>query len=387
MNSIKANEEKNYRRCTRCVMDTTDTNITFNENGVCNRCNEYDARIASWWNHGFGHEHELQNIIETVKKSGEGKPYDSILGLSGGLDSSYLLHLAVKEWGLRPFVFHVDAGWDLPVAEANIRKLCDKLHVDLHIEKLDFEELRQMQIAFFKTGHAGLDAPQDHAFISMVDHFAEKLKVKYILNGYNISTEIVANPKSWYVGAGPTADRAYIKDVLKKNGGVRTHNYTYTTGFRHKFWLPYVKGIKTLQLLNYVPFTKQQMIETLVSEYGYEPYGQKHFEDLLTKFLEGWWHPTRFGCDIRIAWLSSLIITGQISREEALMVLEEPPLSEDESKRLFSEVARKLNISEAELMGYHELPHTIRKYKSNQWAFKLGIKLYTLLGLDRRIRQ
>lgn len=376
-----------YQVCNCCVMDTTDKNITFDENGICDRCNEYKQRILPWWNHGKGHEAELKKILDEVKRSGVGKEYDCILGLSGGMDSSYMLHLAVKEWGLRPFVFHVDAGWNLPVAEENIRKICNKLGVELHIEKMDFEEMRRMQLAFFKTGHAGLDAPQDHAFIAQVDKFSEKLGVKYILNGYNICTEVVANPASWYEGAGPTADKTYIKDVLKKHGGMKTRSYIYTTGFKHKFWLPYVKGVKTLQLLNYVHFTKQDMIDTLVNEYGYEPYKQKHFEDLLTKFLEGWWLPARFGLDIRKAWFTSLILTGQMTREDALKTLQTPPLTEEESKELFAQVAQKLQISEEELMSYHRLPKVYRKYKNNEWAFKLGVKLYTLLGLDKRIRK
>lgn len=379
--------QRKYQRCTHCVMDTTDKDIVFDENGVCNRCREYESRILPWWNHGKGHEDELANIVSAIKKSGEGKDFDCLIGLSGGLDSTYLLHMAVKEWGLRPFIFHVDAGWDLPVTVSNLKKVCDKLNVKLHTEVLDFDEIRDMQIAFFKAGHGALDAPQDHAFIAMVDRFADEVGVKYILNGYNIATEIVANPASWYVGAGPTGDKTYIKDVLKKNGNIKTKHYTYTTGFKHKFVLPYVKGIKTLQLLNYIPLTKKQMLEVLAEEYGYEPYGQKHFEDLLTKFLEGWWNTTRFGTDIRIAWLSSLIITGQMSREEALKILETPPLSDAESKDLFKQVAQKLNISESELMSYHDMPFVVRKYKNNRWAHQIGLKLYTMFGLDRRIRK
>ena len=379
--------DKEFRICHNCVMDTTDNALVLDENGICPRCNEYKNRIVKEWNHGLGHEEELAKIIAAIKESGKGKQYDCILGLSGGLDSSYLLHLAVAEWGLRPFVFHVDAGWNLPVAEQNIRRICDKLGVELHIEKMDFEEMRQMQIAFFKTGHAGLDAPQDHAFIAQVDKFSEKLGVKYILNGYNICTEIVANPASWNEGAGPTADKTYIKDVLKKHGGFRTKYFTYTSGFRHKFWLPYVKGVKTVHLLNLVPFTKKEMIETLAKEYGYEAYKQKHFEDLLTKFIEGWWLPSRFGYDIRKAQLSSLVVTGQMSRDEALDILKTPSLTEEESKDLFSRVANKLQISEKELMSYYKLPKKYIKYRNNNWAFTIGIKLYTILGLDKRIRQ
>lgn len=380
-------KESNTIVCSCCVMDTTDSYLELDSNGVCNRCREYKQRIEKNWNHGYGHEAELKQILAEIKKSGQGKEYDCILGLSGGLDSCYMLHMAVKEWGLRPFVFHVDAGWNLPVAMDNIHKICEKLGVELHIETMDWEDMRQMQLAFFKTGHASLDAPQDHAFIAQVDKFSEQLGVKYILNGYNIATEIVANPESWNKGAGPTGDRTYIKDVLKKHGGYKTRNYTYTTGFRHKFWLPYVKGVKTLNLLNYVPITRQAMVDTLANEYGYEMYKQKHFEDLLTKFIEGWWQPTRFGYDIRKAQLSSLVVTGQMKREDALAILSQPPLTQEESRELFIQVASKLEISKDELMHYHDMPIIYRKYRNNSWAFKLGIKLYTILGLDKRIRK
>ena len=149
---VKSASQRPYQICKCCVMDTTDEWITFDSNGVCMRCNEYKERIEPTWNHGKGHEKELQELIALIKKSGEGKQYDCILGLSGGLDSTYMLHLAVREWGLRPFVFHIDAGWNLPVAENNIKKVTDKLGVELHIEKMDWDEMREMQLAWFKTG-------------------------------------------------------------------------------------------------------------------------------------------------------------------------------------------------------------------------------------------
>lgn len=378
---------KKNQTCTNCVMDTSDAHIIFDDKGICERCKEYEKSILPWWKHGKGHEAELKSLLNQIKASGKGKEYDCILGLSGGLDSSYLLHLAVTKWGLRPFVFHIDAGWNLPVAEENIKKLCDKLSVHLHIQKLDWEELRQMQIAFFKTGHAGLDAPQDHAFIAQIDKYSQQLGVKYILNGYNISTEIIADPESWFEGAGPTADKIYIKDVLKKHGNFKTKNYIYTTGLKHKFLIPYIKGVKTLTLLNYVPYIKKDVIATLEHEYGYHAYGQKHFEDLLTKFLEAWWLPTRFGYDIRRAQLSSLVVTGQLTRDEALEILKNPPVPKEESMAMFKEVANRLEISEEELMSYHKLPKEYLNYKSNAWAFKVGIKLYQFMGLDKRIRK
>ncbi len=384
---IKTNSTRAYQICKCCVMDTTDEDITFDSNGVCMRCNEYTERIEPEWNHGNGHEKELQSLLNQIRESGKGKEYDCILGLSGGLDSSYMLHLAVKEWGLRPFVFHVDAGWNLPVAEENIKRITEKLGVKLHIETMDWNEMREMQLAWFRTGLENLDAPQDHAFIALIDKFSRELGVKYILNGYNIATEIIADPASWGKGCGQTGDGTYMKDVVRQYCRVPINKYTYTNGFKHKFWIPYILGVRTIRPLNMIPFTRVEMIKTLVDEYGYVTYGQKHFEDLITKFLEGWWVPTRFGHDIRRAQLSSLVVTGQMTREEALKILEEPPLSEEESMMLFKEVARRLEINEDELLEYHNMPECTTRFKGQKRLYSIGIRLYELLGIERRIRR
>lgn len=379
--------QKKYQICKCCVMDTSDADIVFDDNGVCMRCNEYKNRILPQWNYGEGHEKELNTLLTEIKRKGQGKQYDCILGLSGGLDSSYMLHLAVKEWGLRPFVFHIDAGWNLPVAEENIKRLTEKLGVELHVEKMNWDEMREMQLAWFRTGLEMLDAPQDHAFIALIDKYSRELGVKYILNGYNISTEIIADPESWEKGSGPTGDGTFMKDVIKKYCSIPIKNYTFTNGFKHKFWIPYVLGVKTIKPLNLVPITKEKMIQTLSEEYGYVPYGQKHFEDLLTKFLEGWWTPTRFGHDIRRAQLSSLVVTGQMTREEALEILGKPPVTEDEGKALFTEVAKRLEISEEELMALHDMTECTDKFKSQEKIYALGIKLYEILGIEKRIRK
>lgn len=378
---------KKYQICNCCVTDTSDEDVTFDENGVCMRCNEYKERILPGWNYGKGHEKELEELIKDIKRKGQGRKDDCILGLSGGLDSSYMLHLAVKEWGLRPFVFHIDAGWNLPVAEENIKRLTNKLGVELHVEKMNWTEMREMQLAWFRTGLEMLDAPQDHAFIALIDKYSRELGVKYILNGYNIATEIIADPKSWEKGSGPTGDGTFMKDVIRKHCNISIKDYTFTNGFKHKFWIPYVLGVKTIKPLNLVPVTRQKMIDVLSKEYGYVPYGQKHFEDLLTKFLEGWWAPTRFGHDIRRAQLSSLVVTGQMTREEALAILEKPPVTEEEGRELFAEVAKKLEISEKELMEFHDMPECTEKFRSQEKIYNLGIKLYEALGIEKRIRK
>lgn len=384
---IKPVSTRPYQTCACCVMDTSDEDITFDEKGVCMRCNEYKSRIEPEWNHGRGHERELEALISQIRKSGEGKRYDCILGFSGGLDSSYMLHLAVKEWGLRPFVFHIDCGWNLPVAEKNVKRVTDKLGVELHVERMDWNELREMQLAWFRTGLELLDAPQDHAFIALIDRFSRELGVKYILNGYNICTEIIADPASWGKGAGQTGDGTYMKDVVRKYCKIPIKKYTFTNGFKHKFWIPYVLGVKTVKPLNLVPFTREEMIRTLVDEYDYEPYSQKHFEDLLTKFLEGYWMPTRFGHDIRRAQLSSLVITGQMTREEALKILQQPPVTEEDSREMFREVAKRLQITEEELWAFHEMPECTEKFRSQDWLYNAGIRLYEKLGIEKRIRK
>lgn len=384
---IPGDTNRGYQICKCCVMDTTDKDIVFDHNGVCIRCNEYKERILPDWNYGRGHEKELNQLISKIKESGKGKKYDSILGLSGGIDSSYMLHLAVKEWGLRPFVFHIDAGWNLPVAEENIKRLTDKLGIELHVEKLDWNEMREMQLAWFRTGLEDLDVPQDHAFIAVIDKYALKLGVKYILNGYNISTEVIADPASWGEGGGQTGDGTFVKDVLRKHCNMPIKHYTFTNGFKHKFAIPFLRGVKTIKPLNLVPFTKIEMLKVLSDQYDYISYEQKHFENLLTKFLEGYWMPVRFGHDIRRAQLSSLVVTGQMSRDEALTILEKPPLSEGECAKLFSEVAHKLEISEEELMKYFELPKCTERFRSQQRMYEAGIRLYEKLGLERRIRK
>lgn len=189
--------KQNYLVCSNCVMDTTDPYIKFNESGVCERCNQYYSQILPPWSKGEGHSDELNGIVNKIKKDGRGKPYDCILGFSGGFDSSYLLHFAVKKMGLNPLVFHVDAGWNTHFAEENIQKMVDKLGVDLKKETINWDEVRDMQLAFFRSGVPHLDIPQDHAFVAVLDEYAKKYNIKYILNGGNISTEVVVNPSAW----------------------------------------------------------------------------------------------------------------------------------------------------------------------------------------------
>lgn len=374
-----------YQVCTNCVMDTSDPNIKFDEKGVCERCNQFYAEIFPSWNKGIGHFEELKKMVEKIKAEGKGKPYDCILGFSGGFDSSYLLHFAVKELGLRPLVFHVDAGWNTDFAKENVRKIVEKLGVELKTEVINWNEERDMQLAFFKSGVPHLDIPQDHAFVAVLDNYAKKFNIKYILNGGNISTEVVVNPNAWsYWGT----DLKHIKDILNRFGSNSFKTYPFTTVLKRKVYMPYIKGIKVVKLLNMTPYIKKEAEALLIREYDYTPYPQKHFESIITKFIEGYWLPKRFGYDVRKPQFSSLILTEQMTRDDALEKLKNDAIEESEAKELFRTVAKMLEISENELESYFTMPlKTYKDYKHQDYLFDAGAKIMYTLKLDKLIRK
>ena len=378
-------ESRPYQVCTRCVMDTSDVNIHFDEHGVCDRCNQFETDILPKWNYGLNHEKELEEIVAKIKDHGKGKPYDCILGLSGGFDSSYMLHFAIKELGLRPLVFHVDAGWNTPFAVENIQKMVSKLGVDLKVEKIAWDEVRDFQLAFFKSGVPHLDIPQDNAFVSVLDKYARKYGIKYILNGGNISTEVIVSPNCWgYWGT----DSRHNKDIIKRFGTVDMKTYPFTGILKRKIYMPYIAGVKVVKLLNYIPYIKADAERLLMEEYDWQPYPQKHFESIMTKFLEGYWLPTRFGFDIRRPQFSSLILTGQMSREEALERLSQPAIPEAEAQLLFDQVASMLEITPDELRGYMQLPlKSYKDYKNSEHLFNVGSKVLYRLGIYKLIRK
>lgn len=379
--------ENKYQICTNCVMDTSDSDIKFDEKGVCERCNEYYDNILPDWQKGQGEQKlkELNEIVAKIKKEGQGKPYDCLLGMSGGFDSSYMLHFAIKELGLRPLVFHVDAGWNTPFSEENITKMVKKLGIDLKVEKINWNEERDFQLAFFKSGVPHLDIPQDLAFVSVLDNYAKKNGIKYILNGGNISTEVIVNPKSWgYWGT----DMKHNRDIIRRFGTVPMNTYPFTNVFKRKVVMPYLYGVKVVKLLNYVPYVKKDAETLLQKEYGWTPYPQKHFESYMTKFIEGYWLPERFGYDVRRAQFSSLILTEQMTRQEALDKLASKPMSEEEAKELFEKIASMLEISIEELKFYMDMPlKTYKDYKHQDYLFDLGARIMYWLKLDKLVRK
>lgn len=376
---------RNYMICSNCVMDTSDTRISFDFNGVCDHCNDFYKNVKPNWHTDEQGHRELSAIINKIKKEGKGKDFDCIFGLSGGIDSSYMLHIAVKEFGLRPLVFHVDGGWNSELAVHNIQMLVEKLGLDLYTEVINWEEMRDFQLAFFKSGVPHLDIPQDHAFVATLYNFAYKYNIKYILNGGNISTECVRNPMEFlYYGT----DMAQIKDIRDRFGTSKMETYPFSSVLRHKFYLRYIKGITVVKALNYRPYIKSEALALLEKEYNWKPYPQKHFESRFTKFYEGYWLPERFGFDTRRVQYSSLILTGQMTREEALFKLEKPAYDPATIDDDFNFIATKLKITAEELRRYFNMPKKYYwDYKNQENIFKAGSKILKFIGVEKSIKR
>ena len=372
----------NYRICTKTVLDTSYPGLTFDNQGVSNLVTDFYENVKPKWHTGPEGLDHLERMVEKIKQSGKGRDFDCIMGLSGGADSSYMLHAMVTEFGLRPLVFHVDGGWNSELAVNNINQLVDKLGVDLFTEVIDWEEMRDFQLAMFKSGVPHLDTPQDMAFVGVLYKFASKHGIKYILNGGNISTECVPRPLKYiYWGT----DMVHIRDILSRFGNVPMKTFPFSSIYYHKIYLPYIKKIKVFKPLNFMPYVKHEAMEKMTENYGWKPYPQKHFESRFTRLFEGYWLPTRFGFDMRRVDLSSLILTGQKSREEALDELEQPAYDPELINQDFDYLATKLRISTDELKEYHEQPLKFYwDYKNQHRIFEWGEKVLSRIAGTRR---
>ena len=371
-----------YQLCTTCAMDTTDSMIAFDNNGVCEYCNNYHLNILPNWHTDERGAQELHSKFSRIKKDGAGRDHDCIIGLSGGVDSSYVAYLA-KQNGLRPLLFHVDAGWNSQQAVNNIEKLVDGLGLDLHTEVVNWKEMRDLQLAFFKAQVPHIDTPQDHAFFAALYNFAAKEDFKYILTGANYSTECVREPLEWHYHA---SDLRQLKDIHRRFGTVPLDTFPLCGIFTFKIYLRFIKGIKVVKPLDCVPYIKEQAMQELVDKYGWQRYAHKHYESRFTRFYEGYWLPRKFGYDKRRAHFSSLILTGQLSREEALVKLSSPAYDEATVAQDFEYIATKLGISVAELGEIMSGDNkTFRDYKSSMSLITLGTKALRAAGVQKAI--
>lgn len=367
--------------CNNCVMDTTDPMISFDNKGVCDHCHTYYRDIMPSWNTGEKGQRELGEIVDKIRKEGRGKDFDCIIGVSGGIDSSYLTYCAREMLGLKPLVFHVDAGWNSQIAVNNIERLIDKLNLELFTEVIDWEEMKDLQLSFFKSAVPHIDTPQDHAFFATMYRFAAKYRVKYILTGANYSTECVRNPLEWMYYQ---SDSVQLKDIHRHFGSKPLKRFPLTNILWHKVYLPYVKGIRVVRPLNFIPYIKKEAMELLENKIGWQPYPQKHFESRFTRFYESYWLPRKFGYDTRKVQFSSLILTNQMTRDDALEELSNPAYDEEAIMHDFEFVANKLDISKEELQQCFDLPNkTYRDYKNQMWVYNIGAKVMRAFGLER----
>ena len=313
---------KNYRVCTNCIMDTSDSLIEFDKKGMCDHCHNFYKNIQPNWHPDEKGTELLAPIVKQIQDSGKNKKYDCIIGLSGGLDSSYVAYYAKEKLGLRPLLLHVDAGWNTPVSINNVKCIVEGLGLDLETYIVDWEEMKDLQLAFLKSQVPDADTPQDLAFFSVLYNYAAKNNIKYILTGGNFSTECVREPLEW--GSYYATDTTFAKDVYKKNGNKKLKNFPLSDILKYKIYYRYFKGIRVIKPLDLIPYFKDKAIEELNDKFGWMPYKHKHHESYFTRFFETYWLPEKFGYDKRRAHFSSLILTGQMSREEALNRIAQP---------------------------------------------------------------
>jgi len=372
------------RICKKCIMDTSDPNIKFNDEGICEYCLNFKEVILPEWKYGENQKEELLKIAEKIKIEGKGKDFDCIIGLSGGLDSSYTAHIATKVMGLRPLLLHVDAGWNTDQAVENIEKLVDGLNLDLYTEVINWEEMKDLQLSFLKSQIADQDKPQDIAFFSTLYKFASKHKIKYVLTGGNYSTECCREPEEW--GAYPGIDTVLINDIHNKYGKKKLKTFPIVDVFVSKIYYKYFLGMEVIKPLNYIPFRKKEAEEELNKLYAWKKFQHKHHESRFTRFYEDYWMPKKFGYEKRRAHFSSLIMTGQMSRNDALERISKPELSEDFLLKEFEYVANKLDLSVRELEEIFEGKNkTYHDYRNKKFLIGIGAKIMAKLGLEKRL--
>ena len=341
-----------YKICKRCVMDTSDPEITFDRNGICKHCHRYDDILESRVFKGNIAKNELKKIVSKIKKVGLKKDYDCIVGVSGGVDSTYVAYL-VKELGLRPLAIHFDNGWNSELAVSNIEKVLDKLDIDLFTYVIDWDMFRDLQKTFLKGSTPDGEVPTDHAITALLFKEASKRGIKYIISGMNFSTESMS-VRRWSYGH---SDWLFIKDVYKKNGGVTSLKGYPKFSLRNLFLYTFIKRIKVFSILNYVDYDKEKTMDLLKEKLDWTKYEGKHYESVYTRFYQGYVLPVKFNIDKRIGHLSDLIRSGQINRDEALSQLKLPSYP---SKELLNQdlefMYKKFNYSKKDFESIMKAP-------------------------------
>jgi len=371
-----------YQVCTRCILDTNDyPEIVFDKDGVCNICHTFDQIKASNVYSGEKGQQKLEKLLSDVRISAKGKEYDCVLAISGGTDSTYLAYLC-KQWGLNPIALHVDNGWNSELAVKNIEETVKRLGFDLYTFVIDWKELRDLQLSYFKSSVIDLDIPSENALLGAFYRAAKKYRLKYILTGHNIETEgwLPPNFTSQY-----KLDTMNLRAIQKRFGSMKLKKYPSIGFFRH-FLYSRIEGIKFVNPLNYVPYEKERAKKILENEIGWRDYGVKHYENVFTRFYQGYILVKKYRIDKRKAHYSTLICSGQLTREKAMQLASEPPYTDPkllESDKNF--VIKKLGMSEDEFeafmnapeVAHSEFPSYVSYYKRVKPLLAIGKKVFS----------
>lgn len=370
-----------YQQCTRCVMDTTDPDIVFDDLGHCNHCNTYFNNIQKDVYDGERSDAQLAHIVERIKESGKGKQYDCLVGISGGVDSCYTAYLCHK-LGLKPLLLHLDNGWDSDIAVKNIKNVAQKLGLDYMSYVIDWQEFKEIQLAFLRSSIVDLEIPTDIAIPASLHEIAAKNGIKYLISGGNYTSEGIL-PRQW--GYHVMKDMKLYKHIVKTYGKVPLKKVP-TIGFWGEFYYKFIKGIKTIYILNYVPYNKDEARAFLEQELGWQYYGGKHYESRITGFWQSYMLPTKWNIDYRLATLSTQICAGQMTREKALEILQDAPyqLETVQEDKLF--VCKKLGISVEEFDRImQEQPLTYKAFPNQEQQIERYYALYRKLFPNKRV--
>jgi N-acetyl sugar amidotransferase len=374
---------KKYQICANCVMDTSDSTLQFDERGWCQYCRNYHENILPNWHPDQRGLAEIAPLIDKIKHEGRAREHDCIIGISGGLDSSYVTYIAKEQFGLRPLMFHCDTGWNSDLGVSNIQKMIEGLGLDLVTEVVNWEEMKDLQRAFFQSQVSFVDTPQDLALFSAMYNFAAENGFKYVITGGNNSTECVRESLEWTYFS---TDTVHVRDIHRRFGSRPLTTFPMCDIMKYRLYYRWIKGMRVVKLLDYVPYIKKDAIRLLGERFGWQPYPQKHYESRFTRFYESYWTPKKFGYDKRRAYLSSEILTDQLTREEALQRLAKPELDEETMAQEFEYVASKLGWTVAEFEAiFRGKNKTFRDYRNNMFLITLGAKIFNILGLDNRI--
>lgn len=367
-----------YRICARCIMDVSDPEITFDEQGYCNHCRRAVGLTLNKLPTYTEGEYRLDRIVARIKEAGRGRSYDCIVGVSGGADSTYAAY-TVRKQGLRALAVHFDNGWNSELAVQNIEQTLNRLEIPLHTHVVDWEEFRDLQLAFLRASVPDAELPTDHAIGALLHHTAARFGVRYIISGTNISTESIL-PLSWtyYV-----SDWKYIRGIHERFGSRPLKTYPSSSLIRY-IWHILGRRIRTVSLLNSIQYDRAPAIEVLERELGWRNYGGKHHESIYTRFFQAYILPRKFNIDKRRAHYSSLIMSGQMTREEALAAVEQPIAD----PRLVAEdrvyVVKKLNISDDEFESIMRAP--VRSYRDYPNDSRRYAQMRSLWGRAQRLR-